>query len=51
MGNIKDIIEKDYVIGWILWGQIKHRKFLSQLNKQIAFLKKVLNRKEIRSLS
>ncbi len=29
----------------------KYRKLLSQLNKQIAFLKKALNGKEIRSLS
>jgi hypothetical protein len=29
----------------------KYRKLLSQLNKQIAFLKKALNGKEIRTLS
>jgi len=29
----------------------KYRKLLSQINKQIAFLKKALNEKSIRSLS
>jgi len=31
--------------------QAKYRKLLSQVNKQIVFLKKALNEKSIRSLS
>ena len=48
-GKISEEEKKKYMEAKKL--RAKYRKLLSQLNKQIAFLKKALNGKEIRSLS
>jgi hypothetical protein len=48
-GKISEEEKKKYMEAKKL--RAKYRKFLSQLNKQIAFLKKALNDKSIRSLS
>jgi len=48
-GKISEEEKKKYIEAKKL--RAKYRKLLSQLNKQIAFLKKALNGKEIRSLS
>ncbi|MDH5415537.1 MAG: hypothetical protein OEW87_15480 [Flavobacteriaceae bacterium] len=48
-GKISEEEKKKYIAAKKL--RAKYRKLLSQLNKQIAFLKKALNGKEIRSLS
>jgi hypothetical protein len=48
-GKISEEEKKSYVEAKEL--RAKYRKLISGLNKQIAFLKKALNGKEIRSLS
>ena len=48
-GKISEEEKKKYIEAKKL--RAKYRKLLSQLNKQIAFLKKAINGKEIRSLS
>jgi hypothetical protein len=48
-GKMPEGDRKKYLEAKIM--RAKYRKLLSQINKQIAFLKKVLNEKSIRSLS